>query len=138
MPSSGRSTADPAYPLAHSALSEALWRLGEEPRSVEEAKKAFESSRSVSREVQLLVEARYRSAAKDWGRAAQIYRALVEFFPDNVDYGCAYASALDRSGQTNDALAALDRLRKLPPPDGDDPGIDTLDATIADHVGDET
>jgi len=130
--------ADPAYPLAHSALSEALAKLGEEPRAVEEARKAFESSGATSRELQLLVEARYRGAAKDWGRAAQIYHALVEFFPDRVDYGCAYAGALDRGGDTNAALAALDRLRTLPPPDGDDPGIDLLESTLADHIGDET
>jgi TolB-like protein len=79
--------ADPSYALAHSALAEAWSKLGYEIRARDEAKKAFDLSSGLSREESLLVEARYRQAARQWDRAIEIYRTLFNFFPDELDYG---------------------------------------------------
>ena len=83
------------------------------------------------------MEARYRAAAKEWDRAAEINRALLEFFPDNLEYGIRYATSLDNAGKPAAALAAIDQLRKLPAPDGNDPRLGVLESIIADHSGDE-
>ena len=57
---------EPAFPLAHSALSQALGDLGYDAQSLDEAKLAFEKSGTLPREERLAVEARYREAARQW------------------------------------------------------------------------
>lgn len=129
--------ADPGYPLAHVALSQAYASLGDDAKALDEAKTALELSKDLSRESQLVVEARYAMAAKDWRRAAEAYRTLYGFFPDNVDYGRRYAIALDNGNEPAKALAVVEELHKLPPPLGDDPDVSVLESIAADHVGDE-
>jgi tetratricopeptide (TPR) repeat protein len=119
---------DPRHPLSHSALGEAWSVLGYEARAREEAKRAFELSGSLPREERLLVEARYRETMSDWGKAVEIYRALVRFFPDNLDYGLRLASAQTEGGQGKETAATFESLRRLPPPLGDDPRIDLQEA----------
>lgn len=129
--------ADPRYPLAHVELSQAFTALGDDAKALDEAKAAVELSKNLSRELQLVVEARYAMAAKDWRRGAEVYRTLYGFFPDNVDYGRRYATALDNGNESAKALAVIDELHKLPPPLGDDPEVSVLESIAADHVGDQ-
>ncbi|PYV51975.1 MAG: hypothetical protein DMG98_25105, partial [Acidobacteria bacterium] len=68
--------ADPGYALAHSALAESWFNLGNEPKYREEAKKAFELVAKLPREQELLVEGRYRQAIREWEKAIEIYRTL--------------------------------------------------------------
>src|SRR4029450_9648704 len=49
-------TADPEYPLAHSALAEAWASLGYDTRAADEARRAFDLSGQLSRQERLLVE----------------------------------------------------------------------------------
>jgi tetratricopeptide (TPR) repeat protein len=119
---------DPQHPLSHSALGEAWSVLGYEARAREEAKRAFDLSGSLPREERLLVEARYRETMSDWGKAVEIYRALVRFFPDNLDYGLRLASAQTEGSQGKETAATFESLRRLPPPLGDDPRIDLQEA----------
>jgi len=48
-----------------------------------------------------------------------------------------YATALDNAGESDKALAVIEELHRLPPPDGDDPEVDVLEAVAADHVSDQ-
>jgi tetratricopeptide (TPR) repeat protein/TolB-like protein/predicted Ser/Thr protein kinase len=128
--------ADPDSPLARVALAEAWATLGYDARARQEAQQAFDLSAALSREGRLAVEGRYRETAGEWARATEIYAALLEFFPDNLEYGLRLASAQSTGGRGKDALDTLARLRRLPPPDSQDPRIDLAEAAVAQAMGD--
>jgi tetratricopeptide (TPR) repeat protein len=128
--------ADPSFPLAHDGLASASNALGYDARAIEESKKAFDGSRALSREEQLAIEERYRAAAKDWPRATEIGRALVEFFPDNVEYGLRHAHSLVAAGRSKDALIEVERMHGLAPPERDDPRIDLYEAIASSKLSD--
>jgi tetratricopeptide (TPR) repeat protein len=98
--------ADPNYPLAHSALSEAWWHLGYEAKARAEAQRALELSTHLPEEERLLVESQYRRAVEDWPRSVEACQSLFHLFP-----------------------RTLSELRQLPSPMGDDPRIDMLEAS---------
>jgi tetratricopeptide (TPR) repeat protein/predicted Ser/Thr protein kinase len=123
--------ADPNYALAHSALASAWSSLGYDGRAAEEAKKAFDLSGNLSREDHLTIEGRYYEAIKNWPKAVEVYHTLWTFAPDNLDYGLRFAQAQYSGGQSKDALATVESLRKLPAPACDDPRIDTTEANAA-------
>ena len=127
---------EPDFSLSHSALADAWLRLGYNENAKAEAKKAFELSAKLSRSDRLLVEARYREASRDWERAIEIYRALFEFFPDNLDYGLALVDAQVNGEKGSDALATVRVLRQLPAPLHDDPRIDLEDGHASESQGD--
>ena len=120
--------ADPGYPLAHSALSEAWWHEGYAGKAKEEAQQALNLSQHLPREEQLLVEGQYRRAIADWPKTVQAYQSLFSLFPDRLDYGLLLASA-QINLKPADALRTLDGLRHLPPPAGDDARIDMMEAS---------
>ncbi len=120
--------ADPNYPLAHSALSEALQHLGYRAKALAEAQRALELSKNLSQEERLLIEGQFRQTIDDWPRAVEAYQSLFNLFPDSLDYGLRLASA-QRRVKPADALHTLDELRRLPPPAGEDPRIDMTEAS---------
>ena len=127
---------EPNYALSHAALATAWGQLGYDENAKAEAKKAFELSSNLSRAERLLVEARYRETSRDWEKAAGIYRALFEFFPDNLEYGLALASAEYKANEWKDALDTIAVLRKLPVPLCDDPRIDLVEEDASRSLGD--
>lgn len=72
--------ADPDYPLAHSAVSEALWHLGYVGKARAEAQQALDLSQYLPQEEQLLVEGQYRRAIADWPKTVQTYQTLFHLF----------------------------------------------------------
>lgn len=127
---------EPGYPLAHSALAEALSGLGYGTAAAEEAKKAFDLSAKLSREDRLAVEARYSAANDKWEKSIEIYRTLFNFFPDNLEYGLKLAEAQVRGQKGSDSLATVDALRTLPAPARDDPRIDLAESSAARSLAD--
>jgi serine/threonine protein kinase/tetratricopeptide (TPR) repeat protein len=115
---------DPKFALAHSALAAAWNNLGYETKAEAEAKTAFDLSGDLGREDKLAVEARYREAAHNWDAAIGVYRTLVDFFPDNLEYGLHLAIAQRRGGHANDAIQTVQQLKRLPAPASNDPRID--------------
>jgi TolB-like protein/Tfp pilus assembly protein PilF len=128
--------AEPSFALAHSALSEALASLGYEHDASVEAQRAFDAAGSLPKRDHLLVEARLRETTKEWPKAADAYRALFEYFPDEVDYGLGLARALTEAGRATDAFATLDSLHRLPEPARSDPRIDLAEARACDVISD--
>ena len=128
-------TADPNLALAHSALAAAWALLGYDEKARLSAKSAYELSASLSREDRLLIEARYRETSKEWDNAAEIYRTLFGFFPDNLEYGLLLARAQTRGGKGKEALATLESLRRLPSA-GDDARIDMAASEAWASLGD--
>ncbi len=128
--------ADPNNALAHSALAAAWNLLGYDEKARLSAKSAYELSTSLSREEHLLTEARYRETSKEWDNAAESYRTLFGFFPDNLEYGLLLARAQTRGGKGKEVLATVESLRHLPPPARDDPRIELAASEAWRSLGD--
>lgn len=127
---------EPEYAPAHAAMATAYVHLGYDDKAVAEAKKAFDLSTSLSRAERLLVEGRYREVSRDWDRAIEIYRALFDFFPDNLEYGLALANAEVTANKWKEGLDTVAALRALPSPQRDDPRIDLAENNAAQSLGD--
>ena len=89
--------ADPENAAAHDALAEAWSSLGYDVTAQEQAKQALDLSSVLSREEQLSIEGRYRELMRDWPKAIEIYRALTQFYPDNLEYGLAACHCIQQS-----------------------------------------
>jgi tetratricopeptide (TPR) repeat protein/TolB-like protein len=127
---------EPQYALAHSALAVALRGLGYDRKASEEAKQAYDLSKSFSREERLWIEGQYHETTNAWAKAVETYRTLSEFFPDNLDYGLKLVSTQTAAGRGKEALVTVDVLRALPPPASEDARIDLVEAAAAAAVGD--
>ncbi|MGA8237154.1 MAG: serine/threonine-protein kinase, partial [Candidatus Sulfotelmatobacter sp.] len=126
---------DPNLALAHSALAAAWALLGYDEKARLSAKSAYELSASLSREDRLLTEARYRETSKEWDNAAESYRTLFGFFPDNLEYGLLLARAQTRGGRGKEALATVESLRRLSS-SADDARIDVAASEAWASLGD--
>jgi serine/threonine protein kinase/tetratricopeptide (TPR) repeat protein/TolB-like protein len=123
--------ADPNYALAHSALADAWSYLGYGEKARDEAKKALDRAGNLPREHILWVRGRSYQMAGDADKATEVYHALFEFFPDNLDYGLRLAESQTDAGKLDEAMSTIDALRKLPAPVGEDPRIDLAEADTA-------
>ena len=126
---------EPNFALAHAALADALSPLGYDLEARAEAKKAFELSGGLSREQRLWIEGHYRTLNSDWTAATDAYGKLLTLFPDNLEYGLKLASAQSNGGHNPEALATLERLRKLPEPASGDPRIDLVEVAAQARLG---
>ena len=127
---------EPSHARAHSALSASWKGLGYDGKAQEEARNAWELSSGLERENQLWIEGFYRESAADWLRAIEVYRTLLEFFPDEVEYGLRLAETQSTGGKGQDALATIAHLRELPAPISDDPRIDLQEAYAGSQLSD--
>jgi tetratricopeptide (TPR) repeat protein len=124
--------ADPNFALAHFKLSEAYESLGYVAKSESALRKAYELSKSLSREEKLLVEAEYQNFIGKTEKAVKLYEVLYGFFPDNIEYGMQLALLQYEVYKGKEASKTLAELRKLPAPLGTDPSIDLTEAFITE------
>ncbi len=129
-------TADPGSAVIHSALSQAWAGLGYDAKAEAEARRATELATSLSREERLAIEARLYLAGRQWDRAAETYRSLWTFFPDEIEYGLQLADSQTAGGHGAESAATVAALRRLPPPAGDDPRIDLVETRNARRLSD--
>ena len=127
---------EPKFALSHMVMSRVWSNLGYENKAAEEAKMAFELSASMTRREQLSIEGRYRETMHDWNKAADIYKALWNFYPDEVGPGLSLAAAEISGAQLKDAQETIAALRNLHASGFDDIRIDTNDARVAQAQGD--
>src|SRR5262249_55541093 len=127
---------EPNHALPHSALSEAWSTLGDAANARGEAEKASDLSATLSREDRLGIEGRYRLTTHEWSKGIDVYQTLWDFFPDNVEYGIRLARAQTSAGKGKEALATVEALSKLPPPKGQDPRIDVVEAEASESISD--
>jgi len=125
--------AEPSYPMSHAALAETLWSLGSEKQAVESADRALALATKLDREERLSIEARAHVFHKEFDKAIEIYRSLLTFYPDELAYGLRLGAVQVSAGKAKDALGTVEKLRALPPPIRDEPGIDLV-AADAYHV----
>jgi serine/threonine protein kinase/tetratricopeptide (TPR) repeat protein len=128
--------AAPDFAMAHSALADAWRTMGHDAEAKVEAKAAFDLAENLPREQALLIEGSYWHVAREWDKSIEIYRTLFNFFPDNLEYGLRLAAVQTAAGKGQDALAALESLRKLPPPEGSDATIDLAESLAANSISD--
>jgi DNA-binding SARP family transcriptional activator/TolB-like protein len=128
--------ADPRFALAHAALSNTWKLLGYDGRAADEAKLARDASGRLSPEDRLNVEGRYDEASFNWPAAIDVYGRLWKRYHDNIEYGLSLANVLQIDNRLKEAQAVVEGMRRLPPPDADDPRIDLMESTIADRGGD--
>jgi tetratricopeptide (TPR) repeat protein len=128
--------AEPGRALPHAALAAAWSALGHDEQARAEARRAHELSEGLPREQKLAVEGRYREMLGEWDEAVRIYRVLWGFFPDSREYGLLLARAQSSAGRGKEALATVEALRRLPPPDGEDPTLDLAEAEAAEALSD--
>ena len=126
---------EPDSAVIHSHLARAYFDLGNDARSLKEARRAVELSHSLPREDRLAIEARYYAAAKQWPQAVEIYRSLWTFFPDDIDHGLQLAETLTNGGRAGEAMEILETLRQTPA-GRDDPQIDVELARAARRASD--
>ena len=126
----------PESPAAHAALSEAWSGMGYMDKARAEAKQAYVLSAGLPRAERLSIEGRYREANAEWDKAAEIYRSLWTFYPDNLDYGLRLAYAQRTAGDAKGALLTLAGLRKLHGFLGEDPRIDLEEAQADNALSD--
>ncbi len=127
--------ADPNFALGHAALAEAWAAMGYDQKAQSESKKARDLSSGLSREERLWIEGNDWELNRKWDKAAEIYRTLFDFFPDNIDYGLRLAAAQRQARTVDESLATLEALRKLPAPNGQDPRISLQQADNFDVKG---
>jgi len=130
-------TADPSYPFAHSALALAWQALGYDNETQAEAKRALDSAARLSREDNLMLEARYYEASRNWTKAIDTYKTLFNLFPDSLDYGIGLARAQSSSGKGKEALSTLAELARVSTYAKDDPQVDLAMADAAASMGDD-
>lgn len=121
--------ADPKHAAAHLTLARVWDDLGYETKAAEEAKIAVSLSANLPREQQLSIAARSDETTHQWEKAVSTYRTLFDFFPDNLNYGIALASAQMKASRPNDALATTAKLRTMP--------MSSLDDAQLDHIASE-
>ncbi|HVR95611.1 MAG TPA: winged helix-turn-helix domain-containing protein, partial [Thermoanaerobaculia bacterium] len=127
---------DSSSALIHSALVQAWSELGYDNQAEEEAEKAVQLAKSLPKEAQFAIQARYWTTKRNWDKAAEIYRSLWTFYPDDLDYGLQLAHSYSMGGRGAAAKTMIEDLRKLPPPQGDDPRIDLEEAELALRLSD--
>jgi eukaryotic-like serine/threonine-protein kinase len=122
--------ADPKFPQAHSMLSRADIYLGHDDQAKGEAKRGLDLAGGLPRVQRMEIEASFYHANADRAKAADIYRALFNLFPDSLDYGLQLAKLQLESYHPDEALETIRQLRRLPPPARDDPGLDLREGGI--------
>jgi hypothetical protein len=128
--------AEDDFALAHLELARSLAGLGFDKRAQQEAARALELSPRLGREERLVIEAQHAVTMKDWAAASETYRTLFGFFPDNLDYGLAFARAQVLSGKRPEAFATLTRIRAVPRTAVEEARVDLMQAFVASKVGD--
>jgi tetratricopeptide (TPR) repeat protein/tRNA A-37 threonylcarbamoyl transferase component Bud32 len=126
--------ADPNYASAHAALADAHGILGYEGKAKQEAQRAFELAKDLPRSEQLLIEGRYREAARDFPGAERIYETLARDYPDEREHSLRLIQVLVRAGKSREALARIEELRKADPVATTDPRVYIAEASAADTL----
>ena len=120
--------AEPDHPLIHAELAEAWRQLGNDEKSRSEARLAASLAGQLPQSEQLWVEGRFRESTHEWDKAIDVYRTLLGFYPDDLEYALRLAAVQTSAGRAQDARATIANMRKLPLPASADPRIDLAEA----------
>lgn len=122
---------DPDNARIQTSISSAWMSLGYWPKARKAARQAFEQSANLPTRDRLWVEAQYFEISRKRQQAMENYSTLWDFFPDNLEYGIQLAKVKISMGKPDEAMDTVQQLRQLPPPSGEDPRIDLVEADAA-------
>jgi TolB-like protein len=123
---------DPTYARAYSVLSESLYCRGRPEEAAAAARRAVELGAALPREERLMFEGRAAEYGGDMPRALEAFGALFSFYPDELEYGIRVARLSGLLGRYDLARQTFAALRRLRPPQGQDPRIDMREAELLD------
>ena len=130
------SSIEPQHVPTHAALAAAWSALGYDGRAKAEAETAFQLSKNLPREQQLLMEGLLHETSKEWEEAANVYGTLFGLYPDSIEYGLKLANAQTNAGKGSLALGTVQAMRHLQEPTNEDPRIDLMEANVAASISD--
>jgi len=130
------SSIEPQHLPTHAALAAAWNALGYDGRARAEAEIAFQQSKNLPREQQLLMEGLSHETSKEWEMAANVYGTLFRLYPDSIEYGLKLANAQTNAGKGILALGTVQAMRHFQEPTNEDPRIDLMEATAAASTSD--
>jgi eukaryotic-like serine/threonine-protein kinase len=122
--------------LVRAALGEVWWALGYEAKARDLVHEAWEVAGDLSHERRLEVEARYYEFARGWDQAAELYRTLSDFFPDELEYSLRLAAARRQAGHAREALKSLQELEGRVKVPAHKPRIELEQAFVAESLSD--
>jgi DNA-binding winged helix-turn-helix (wHTH) protein/tetratricopeptide (TPR) repeat protein len=125
----------PQFPLVHLMISRAWSGLGYDQNARTEIEAAYRLSSGLPQADQLQIEGAYYQKLRNHDKAVSAYRALYALFPESVDYADLLIGSLNLASRTEEALAVVDQLRKLPPPASGDPRIDFWQGSLESRLG---
>ncbi len=128
--------ADPTFPLAHLELSLAWTARGQEKQAAVEAERAVQLSSQLPREQQLVIQARTESVKHQYADAAETFRALYSFYPDNREYGRLLVQSLSTAGKNDQAVSITKELLDRGKGRGEEPLLDSVIADMYSNMGD--
>ena len=128
--------AEPEHPLIHAELAQAWSQLGNDEKSRSEARQAASLAGQLPQTEQLWVEGRFRESTHEWDKAIDVYRTLLGFYPDNLEYALRLVAVQTSAGRGPDARATIATMHKLPLPASSDPRIDLAEANLDEMSAD--
>jgi tetratricopeptide (TPR) repeat protein len=127
---------EPQHPAIRLVLADTLAWLGYDEQASQECRKAIELSKDLSPEPALWVRGKCYEIDKDFDKAITTYRTLWTLSPENLPYGLQLVEVQTEADDGKNAMATVDKLRKLPQPARDDPRIDLAESAAADLLDD--
>ncbi|HET8798954.1 MAG TPA: HrpB1 family type III secretion system apparatus protein, partial [Thermoanaerobaculia bacterium] len=130
----GAAKADPKYAPTRRALCDVWTKLANNTRAREEATLALQLAADLPRAQQLEIEALHAQTHRQFAKAIEIRRTLVNFYPENVEYALDLVSTLFAAQKLPEALEAVRALRtkNLAP---EDPRVDFAEANVHLEIG---
>jgi len=116
-------------------LSAVLENLGFKARALKAARASLALSEKLDKEKRLRASALVARLSDRPEEAAEAYGSLWTFYPDNPEYGLAFAEAQIAGGKPRKALETVSRLRQLPEPLSKDPRIGLVEARALEVLG---
>ena len=128
-------TQEPEFALGYARLAQSWALQGFGGRAREATDRARNLAAGLAREQRLQIDLEYYRVREEWTRAADIGRALMTLFPDEIDYAITLGDVQVSGGQAQSALAGLDTLRTASAAARSDPRVDLLEADASRSAG---
>ena len=106
---------DPDFALAYSKLSEAYAEAHQDDQAQTTSLKAVELSAALPKQEKYLIQATHAEILKEYPKAIEAYGALAKASPGNTDVLFHLAKLYESSGNMEQALATLEKVRTLDP-----------------------
>lgn len=125
----------PGMASAQRALSGAALALGRQKEAEEAAFAALKLSGDLPAIDRLEIEAHYRTVTRDWERAIQAWREVLEAAPDRLDARLALVRALQMARRVTEVESELKAIRASGGLAAEDPRVDLAEALFRERTG---